>query len=981
MDSTQDRGGRLAFPPFVLDAANARLSRGTAVIRLRSKSLAVLEYLAQRPGRLVTKTELLEALWPETYVTETALAGCVRELRLALGDSRGEPRFIETVYGRGYRFVAAVSRQSTVDSREASPKASPQFPVGGHHVVGRDGELAQLGGWLQLALDGRRQVVFVPGDVGIGKTTLVNAFIDAVRRRASAEVLVARGQCIEQYGPGEPFLPVLEALARASRADAAVAATVRRCVPHWLLPHTGERVDLQPGADATPERSVRILVQAIETLAAERAVLLVVEDLHWSDPSTLDVLSYLAQRPDPARLLVLGTYRPVDVIIRRHPLRVMEQELRRRRQSAQLALRLLSRGAVAGWLENLCPAPPSFFVEWLYKRTDGHPFFLSALLEDMKATGLVEYGAGGWTVSPRFTEMGVPQSLRMMIDQQIDRLEQADQQLLQAASAAGVQFSAATVGAGLGGDTVEAEERCNALARRGQFLRAEQSIDWPDGTVAGGYAFLHELYQNVLYERLPPARRQQLHARIAQRLERGYGAQAEDFAIELAVHCERGRDLVNAIRHRERAAQHCNQRGAHREAAASLRRALELVESLPDPRDRLQQTLWLSLMLGATLIPITGYADAELLATFQRCCDLAEQLGEQPQLFAALTGLATCYFARGELPAASPVSERLLQLAEAMPVPIFDVLAHTGAGWLRCCRGNFSGAVEHLVHATAVHRAEVPRETINIDPGTLGVTALCLALLPLGRVEEARVRMAQEIARCRQSERAVDRVTVLASSGLLHGNLGEAEVAAQHAAEALAVAAENGVREPPIAATIHAWALAVRDASDAALAHLVDRVAAYRAAGFGTYLSAILNLAATAHGRAGKIEAGLRLLGQAVDHMEATGERWCEPELYRLRGELLAVPRSTRGRGKARAKRRDYIREAENWIECALDAARRQGARLWQLRATVSLARLRHEQGRTADARALLESIAIWFPAGQDVPDLHAAHTLLARLG
>jgi len=974
MDLPPDRGGRITFPPFVLDAANARLCRGAEVIRLRGKSLAVLEYLAQRPGQLVSKNELLEALWPATYVTETALAGCVRELRDALGDSRGKPQFIETVYGRGYRFVAQVSQPSTVER----PEANRQSPVAAHHVVGRDGELAQLEAWLQLARDGHRQVVFIAGDVGIGKTTLVNAFIEDVRRRMAPAVLVARGQCIEQYGPGEPFLPVLEALARLCRADGAVAARVRRCVPPWLLSLSGENEHPQASSDATAERSVRILVEAIEAVTAAQPLLLLVEDLHWSDPSTLDVVSYLAQRPDPARLLVVGTYRPVDAIMRQHPLRVVEQELRTRRHSVQLPLRLLSRNAVAHWLEGLCPNPPPSFAEWMYRRTDGHPFFLSALLEDMKASGLVEC-AGRWSLSPRFAEMGVPQSLRLMIDQQVDRLDEDDRRLLQAASAVGVRFSAAAVAAGLGRDTVETEERCNALARRGHFLRAEGAIDWADGTVAGAYAFQHTLYQNVLYDRLPPARRQVLHAQIARRLEQGYGAHAGDFAVELAVHFERARDAVNAIRNLERAAHHCNQRGAHREAAASLRRALELVASLPDSRDRLQQALWLSLMLGAALIPITGYAEPELQETFQRCCQLAEQLGETPQLFAALTGLATCYLARGQLSAASPVSERLLQLAEAMPVPVFTVLAHTAAGWLRCCQGNFSNAVEHLLHAKAVHAAEVPRETINIDPGTLAVSALCLALLPLGRVDEARARMAQEVARSRQSERAIDRVTVLSSSSLLHGNLGAAEVAEQHAAEALTVAAANGLREPPIAAALHAWAIAMRDGSDAALASLGDRVAAYRAAGFGTYLSAILTLAAAAHARAGRVARGLQLLTQAGDHIESTGEHWCAAEVYRLRGELLM--RQHRGRTtRSSADKSEATRDAKGWIDRALDTARRQGAKLWELRATMVLARFRHEQRRTAEARALLEPIAAAFPAGQELPELDAARTLLARL-
>jgi hypothetical protein len=257
---------------------------------------------------------------------------------------------------------------------------------------------------------------------------------------------------------------------------------------------------------------------------------------------------------------------------------------------------------------------------------------------------------------------------------------------------------------------------------------------------------------------------------------------------------------------------------------------------------------------------------------------------------------------------------------------------------------------------------------------------LCLALLPLGRLDEARTQMAREIARCRRSERAIDRVTALVSSSLLHSNLGEAEVAEAHAAEALAVAADNGLREPVIAGVVHAWATAMRAGSDAALANLVDRIAAYRAAGFGTYLSAILNLAAAAHDQAGKIKTGLALLTQAGEHVESTGERWCEAEVYRLRGELLARQLRATGAGRPTAKKRERTREAEHWMERALDTAHRQGAKLWELRATVSLARLRHESGRTADARALLEPIDALLSEGQDSLDVRAARALRERV-
>ena len=232
--------------------------------------------------------------------------------------------------------------------------------------------------------------MFVTGDAGIGKTALVQAFIRSVAPRA----LVAHGQCVEQYGPAEPFLPILDALAR--------------CLPEPILgPSAG-------GATASgmmPERAVRLLGGAVEGLAAEQPLVLVLEDLHWSDPSTLDVLSYLARRPDACPLLVLATYRPTELILRRHPLRGLEQELRAHQQCAQLALGRLSLGAVQRWLEARCASPPRPLVDWLHRRTEGHPLFLITLFSSLVDAELVAYRDGAWQVDPGYAGFGVPESL------------------------------------------------------------------------------------------------------------------------------------------------------------------------------------------------------------------------------------------------------------------------------------------------------------------------------------------------------------------------------------------------------------------------------------------------------------------------------------------------------------------------------------------------------------------------------------------
>jgi len=257
-----------------------------------------------------------------------------------------------------------------------------------------------------------RQVVFVTGEAGIGKTSLVDAFLGDL---PTAPCLVARGQCIEQYGPAEPFLPLLDALVRLGREpdNGSVASTLERCLPDPLLSPVASRTVGSGGGGIMPERAVRLLGGAVEAVAAEGLIVLVLEDLHWSDPSTLDVLSYVAQRSEPCRLMVLATYRPTDVILRRHPLRELASELRARRRSEQLPVGRLTVAAVYQWLGCLCPSPPQALVAWLHGRTDGHPLFLLMLFEALAAAGVVECDGGEWSVQSGYAEFGVPESLRL----------------------------------------------------------------------------------------------------------------------------------------------------------------------------------------------------------------------------------------------------------------------------------------------------------------------------------------------------------------------------------------------------------------------------------------------------------------------------------------------------------------------------------------------------------------------------------------
>ncbi|HSE37744.1 MAG TPA: AAA family ATPase [Blastocatellia bacterium] len=618
----------IIFPPFQLDAANQRLTRGDQSITLRPKAFAVLLYLLQRPDQLVTKEELLGACWPETSVTDTVLKVCIREIREALADNSKSPNFIETAHRRGYRFIGRMERPTALQGDATSPAGERSRRSGYHYIeqiseaggdrkkpkrgdsgrllhstlpvshrqpanlVGREPALSRLRVLLSRVRGGERQVVFITGEAGIGKTSLVEVFLQEAINEP--QVLVGRGQCLEQYGSGEAYLPVLEAISRLCQDNrsAGLVDLLRRQAPTWLqqlpwLLEGAEWESLQRAViGATPERMLREMAEALETLTAKTPLVFVLEDLHWGDYSTLDLVSYLARRRTPAQLLLIVTYRPVDVAVRDHPLKSVKQELQAHRQCEELPLEYLRPEAVNDYLAGRYPQHdlPVTLAALLHQRTDGNPFFLVNAVDYLQAEGLIAKPNSHWslTVPLGDLEVGVPESIRQMIDKQIERLDREQQRVLEVASVAGVEFSASAIASCLDHSLMQVEEQCEELARRHLFLRATGVSTFPDETISTRYAFIHALYQEVLYQRVAGARRARLHQMIGSRCEELYVGYANEVAAELAMHFELGHDDRRAVKYLRQAAQNHLLRYANREAIAYLDKALDLVKQWPE---------------------------------------------------------------------------------------------------------------------------------------------------------------------------------------------------------------------------------------------------------------------------------------------------------------------------------------------------------------------------------------------------------------
>ena len=582
------------FRPFRLDTVNQCLWRRSDTgederLLLKPTAHAILRYLVDHAGRLVTQDELLDAVWPDTNVQPEVLKRHVLDIRNALGDDPKHPVFIETLPRRGYQFIAPIVTRIGEDTsgEAAEPARSAQV-----RLVGRHRALGELREYLRRALGGQRQIVFITGEPGIGKTTLVDEFLH--QAGAGAALRHARGQCVEGYGGMEAYYPMLEAvgkLCRRSGADSVVQILASHA-PTWLVQfpalvtHKRRETLQRELLGATRERMLREIGEALETITASTPLLLVLEDLQWVDPSTVDLVSALARGRAPAQLMLIGTYRPTDVSLSEHPLKRLKQELLVHQLCHEIALAPLREADVAEYLGDGAMGAdlPAGLARVVHRHTEGNPLFMVAALEHMTQRGFVSHENGAWRLDVPLEEIDleVPENLRAMIEAQIERLSAEEQRALEVASVNGVSFSAPVNAFPANLDEEQFEQVCEKLSRRQYMLCWAGSYQFPDGTVSPRYQFAHALYREVFYHRQAPGRRAKLHLRIGERLEALYAGHENEVAAELAEHFEEASDWTRAVKYLRLAADSARRRYAHREAVATLQHAAQLVSRLPE---------------------------------------------------------------------------------------------------------------------------------------------------------------------------------------------------------------------------------------------------------------------------------------------------------------------------------------------------------------------------------------------------------------
>jgi DNA-binding winged helix-turn-helix (wHTH) protein/tetratricopeptide (TPR) repeat protein len=949
---------RLRFDRFELDEANARLLRDGTPVALAPTPFGVLCALARQPGSLLTTNALLDGVWGHQFVTDSVLRTAISELRTALDDDARKPRFIETVSRRGYRFIAATS------AIIAAPPIAAVVPqdrsTKPRSFIGRTEALSRLRTNWDLACTGRRRIVWVVGEPGIGKTTLIEHFIAGL-----GEVLCIRGQCVDQYGSGEPYLPVLEALSELCRIDSTIVALLRAVAPTWLLQlpwfSTPEERDTlrRELAGVTADRMLREMGELLDRSGERRPLLVVTEDLHWSDRGTIQLIDYVARRRGNGRLMWLASFRLAEVVALDHPLNPLRRELRLHGLCEEIVLDPFSETEVAQYAAERSPsaANDEAFVRAVHERTDGLPLFVASILSEMSARA----AQGDDHVGPeQVAKIAVPENLAAIIEHYIAKLENEPRTVLTAAAVCGVQFRVDTIAAALARDAYMVGDICNDLAREHLWLVAPRA-DEGGNDAARTYSFRHALFREVLYERTAPSARAQLHRRMGAALERERASRMPITAAELATHFERGGDAITAVRYYAEAADAALAHFNPEESIRIVERATQLLEQVPDGPERNALQITIGTLHGVAATRVLGVG-SEAKLSLERAYALLDEAPQHPIRGRLLHGFGFMLTLRAEYAEALAVADRAEALGSATNDPVLLSTACTVHGQVDQLQGRSRSARTWLERGLALaERPDVGPGEFLVDPQVALLGLLAVPLLHLGSVEQARASLQRAYARARDRGWPMARLAALWYSALFEVRLGNAERVAALADEMHALVDEFLLA---LGRTASRW---FRGWADARMGEPRDGYRRIRDAyeenarlGMLAGASEVLGYAAEALLLAGDLDGAQKQLAEALHIADKFGERVYLPQLYLMDAAIA------RARGERRA--------AAASVRRALAEAGTQDAPWLELMALIELC----ERDRaTPEDRGALAALVDRLPEASDTTALAKARALI----
>lgn len=948
---------RVRFGEFELDEANALLRRGGSAIAMSPTPFGLLCALVRRPGALLTKHSLLDEVWGHRFVSDSVLKGAISDVRMVLGDDPQQPRFIETVPRRGYRFVAVVtplpaeapvtgrSNANTVHEQFAQRALSASSPPTSSAFIGRARELAALRhGWNRV-LNGKRVICWIAGEPGIGKTTLIDHFI-----AERGEVACARGHCVQHYGSSEPYHPVLEALAELCRTDTEVPALLRAVAPTWLLQlpwlNTAEEREalLRELVGVNLERMLREMGEFLDRYTERRPLLLVSEDLHWGDRATIQLIDYLARRRSRGALMWLSSFRLAEVIASDHPLNGLRRELHLHGLCEEIVLDSFSEAEVAQYVaqRSTSLASDEGFVRTLHERTEGVPLFVASMTSDVAARA----AQSGLHSAALLANSPVPESLLAIIDHYLTKLSSEQRPLLSAAAVCGLEFRIDTLARVLDRNALWVADICDQLFREQLWLVASRTRD-PHDTVDAPYSFRHALFRQVLYDRLAPSARAELHRKAGAALEQERASGVAIAAAELAMHFDRGRSHLAALRYYAEAAEAALLHVSPSECMSLTERALTLLDQAPVGAERTSLEITIAALRGASAFHLLGAGD-EARAAYERGSALLTDVPDHPMRGLLLHGLGFLYNLHGEYAQASLTADRAEALASESGDAFLALAACTVRGQAHMHQGRPDAARASLERALptmqSIDATSSQQSFIGFiaDPQTTVLATLSLQLIHIGRIREARERLEQAYARARKIAQPMALSITLWFDALCEIRLGDEQRVARLADEMHALVEEFALAQGKTACRwFRGWAEARLKSPREAFGLIHAAYEENRALGMVAGASETLGYAAEALVAQGDLDAAEEQLRQALEIVNTYGERIYLPQL------LLTQAAIARARGQPA--------DADASAGRALEEARAQGALWWELLALTA----RCEQPIATDEDHRLLSVLI----------------------
>jgi len=875
----------------------------------------------------------------------------------------------------------------------ARPRKARGFEGLRSTLVGRASELGSMQQAFARVLDGRGQMVSLIGEAGVGKSRLVAELREQALAPDDSRPLPLwlEGRCLE-LGTPTGYAPVIDMLReylawRPGKEDhqrrESIVYALRRLAEQGHLTH--ERVqEMGPllarllsvpwddeweirveseSPDQVRHRTFLALHDWICALIRQRPVVLVFEDLHWADTLSLDLISLLMEALPQGPLMLLCVYRPEREHRCWHLATVAAQKCRER--YTELTLRELShaqsqqmvRALLVG--ESLAPS----IEDRVWSQSQGNPFYIEEVVRSLVDAGIVYQEGQTWGARSSESPVPVPASVQSVILSRVDRLDARTRHVLQLASVIGRIFQQQVLAhlltdqTDLAGILWELEERA--------LVYQERAIPEVE------YSFKHVLTQEAVYHNLPQSRRAILHRQVAQAIEALY-PESRAHSEQLAHHYDRGGDVERAVTYLMQAGEKAKQVYANKEAITHLNRRLELLSTLPESSERDRLELDTLIALGVPLVVTQGHSALEVRSTYDRARALSQKLGDAGLQFHALMGLRRSAFLREGVGAALELGAHLLALAQRTGESGQLARAHALHAEVLRLHGDFAQSRHHCEQGLAYIDPQERLADIFLygnDTGIVCQNTLAEVLWPLGYPDQAAAESQDVLATARKLAHPFSLVFALRATAVVRQLRGEPQIVQRQAQAAMQLSREHGF-PLYLALTMvqHGWALAAQGEARVGIQQIQQGIAARRETGATTLLPDLLVWLVQAYAQAGMIEQAIDQLDEAQRMAMANGEHLTEAEMLRLRGELLL------------ATNKDP-EEAEACFQRALDVARRQEARSWELRAATSMARLWQRQGRVADARALLGEVYNWFSEGLDTADLIEARELLEALG